>query len=380
MQMFAGNWRRFMNLSANINGPISGAPPSPLPLSVPTSGFIPLRRNTDVPTRLTEIVVVALRSTVCVLCLVFVGCFGDQPDATPSALPGLTWKTEFSRELKIDADGDVSGNPQSMATPPLLGKTETLTNSIGMRFAQIPAGEFLMGAPETDLQALDHERPQHRVQISKPFFLGVYEVTQDQYLEVVSENPSHFRNADDTSDHVSQRAGTALPVDSVSWDDAVTFCRRLAELPEEKQAGRTYRIPTDAEWEYACRAGSTTLFAFGGSLSSRQANFNGERPYGGAENGPNLQRTAPVGSYPPNAFGLYDMHGNLWEWCADWFRESYYGRSLRVDPTGPESGRYRVLHGGCWFSFGVGCRSTGRIMFEPLLRNNGNGFRVVCER
>ena len=189
---------------------------------------------------------------------------------------------------------------------------------------------------------------QHEVSITKPFYLGVYVVTQAEYEKVMGNNPSWFSAKGDGKDKVKDMDTGQFPVEKVSWDDAVAFCKKLSELPEEKKAGRVYRLPTEAEWEYACRAGTKTAFHYGDSLSSKQANFNGNFPYGGADKGPYLGRTAKVGSYAANAFGLYDMHGNVWEWCQDWYDENYYKNSPKEDPPGPAQGLHRVVRGGGW--------------------------------
>ncbi len=157
----------------------------------------------------------------------------------------------------------------------------------------------------------------------------------------------------------------------MSWKDCRGFCNKLSQRAEEVRAGRTYRLPTEAEWEYACRAGvSTTAYSFGSALSIHQANFNGDVMG-------RLQRPSPVGSYPPNAWGLYDMHGNLWEWVADWFDEAYYRDSPRRDPQGPASGASRVLRGGAWYCDARMCRAAHRARNEPDRRYYGYGFRVV---
>ncbi len=198
------------------------------------------------------------------------------------------------------------------AAPP-----KEVTNSIGMKLALIPAGKFLMGSPKDEKDRLLAEE-QHEVSITKPFYLGVYEVTQAEYEKVMENNPSCFSANGDGKYSVNDMDTSRFPVENVSWDDAVAFCKKLSELPEEKKAGRVYRLPTEAEWEYACRAGTKTPFHYGDSLSSKQANFCGHFPYGGADKGPWLKRTAKVDTYAANAFGLYDMHGNVWEWCQDW--------------------------------------------------------------
>ncbi len=234
---------------------------------------------------------------------------------------------------------------------------KTFTNSIGMKFVLIPAGQFVMGSPESEKNR-DGDEQQHRVRITKPFYLGVHEVTQEQYQRVMGENFSLFK-------------GTNLPVEKVSWAEAVAFCERL-----RIKDGKVYRLPTEAQWEYACRAGTTTAFHYGDSLGSAQANFDGNSPYGDAAKGPNLQRTTAVGSYAPNKWGLYDMHGNVYEWCQDWYDHSYYARSAREDPRGPPRGFSRVYRGGCWLDRAELCRSAYRSGFVPTARFSNLGFRV----
>jgi formylglycine-generating enzyme required for sulfatase activity len=185
----------------------------------------------------------------------------------------------------------------------------------------------------------------------------------------MESNPSYFTR--------EKGGGPNHPVERVSWNDAAEFCNKLSELPEEKKAGRVYRLPTEAEWEYACRAGTKSTFCFGNSISSRQANFDGNFAYGGADKGEFLQKTTPVGSYKPNEFGLFDMHGNVWQWCADWYREEYYKSSPKKNPEGPSSGDYRVMRGGSWLSDGWWLRSANRGKSLPGGREDGVGFRVA---
>jgi len=231
----------------------------------------------------------------------------------------------------------------------------------------IPAGTFLMGSPASEPDRDSDESPQTQVTISRGFWMGKYEVTQRQYLEVMGANPAYFTGDLDR------------PVEQVSWNGAVAYCSKLTEL--ERAAGRLpagyeYRLPTEAQWEYACRAGTTTATAFGNSLSSTQANFDGNDPYNGGSPGPSMHRTTSVGSYAPNAWGLYDMHGNVWEWCADWYEGTYPGGSV-TDPKGPTSGSNRVNRGGSWNNNGQNCRSAHRAGFNPENRNNNLGFRSV---
>ncbi|HKB37984.1 MAG TPA: bifunctional serine/threonine-protein kinase/formylglycine-generating enzyme family protein, partial [Gemmataceae bacterium] len=194
--------------------------------------------------------------------------------------------------------------------------TERLVNSIGMKFVLVPPGRFLMGSPLTEAERGTDEGPQHEVIITRPFYLGMYLVTQREYEHVTGESPSHFSLIGDGQEKVLGLDTSHFPVEQVSWEDAVAFCRMMSDIPQERRRGRLYRLPTEADWEYACRGGAagTGPFPFGSSLSSFQANFNGRHPYGGASEGPYLERTTAVGSYPPNGFGLFDMHGNVWEW------------------------------------------------------------------
>src|SRR5262249_46149806 len=148
-----------------------------------------------------------------------------------------------------------------------------------------------------------------------------------EYARVMGTNPSWFCAEAEGKEKVAGMDTRRFPVEMVSWEDARAFCRKLSSLPDEQKAGRAYRLPTEAEWEYACRAGTTSTFHCGNTLSGKQANVNGYQPYGDTEQGPYLERTTTVGSYEANDHGLYDMHGNVWEWCQDWFDPAYYGKS-----------------------------------------------------
>ncbi len=261
-----------------------------------------------------------------------------------------------------------------------LAHPRELTNSIGMRFVLIPAGEFLMGSPETEPNRHPDEGPQHRVRLTRPFFLGVFEVTQGEYERVIGRNPSHYSPEGRWKNRLVPGTVTAkFPVEAVSWHDAVEFCRRLSDLPQERATGRVYRLPTEAEWEFACRAGTDTPFHFGMTLTSWDANFIGKYAYGTTRRGPQLSRPADVGSYRPSNFGLYDMHGNVWEWCADWYDPHYYAESPVDDPAGPTDGEYRVIRGGGW-EYGAGsCRSASRYRRTPTFRHGLLGFRVAFD-
>ena len=219
-----------------------------------------------------------------------------------------------------------------------------VVNSIGMQFKLLPGGTFTMG----------EGGEAHKVTLTKPFGLGVYEVTQEQYQQVMGTNPSKFKAPQN-------------PVEQVSWNDAVEFCRKLSALPAEKSAGHVYRLPTEAEWEYACRAGTTTKYSFGDSESELGDYAWYDKNSGGT--------THPVGGKKPNGWGLYDMHGNVFEWCQDWYGD--YPSGSVMDPTGAASGSFRVDRGGSWRHYSGICRSAFRSGDSPDLRDFCLGFRVL---
>jgi uncharacterized protein (TIGR02996 family) len=227
-------------------------------------------------------------------------------------------------------------------------------NSIGLRLAWIPPGTFVMGSPETE-EGRDGDENPHRVTLENGFFLGVYPVTQAEWAAVMGNAPSHFQGAE-------------LPAEQVNWFDCQQFCQRLSE-----REGRLYRLPTEEEWEYACRAGTTTPFHFGPTLSTAEANFDGTHGYGTAQRGEYRRRTTPVGIFPPNAFGLYDMHGNVWEWCEDWYGS--YWRDQRSDFE-EEDHSSRVVRGGCWSNRPRGCRAAFRGLSRPSACTDLVGCRV----
>jgi len=235
-----------------------------------------------------------------------------------------------------------------------------IINSIEIKLVLIPNGTFMMGSPVEEEGRYDNE-VQHKVTISRDYYLGVTEVTQGQYEKVMGTNPSKFQKQ-----VILNKDSSMYPVEKVSWEDAVSFCKRLSELPDEKTAGRVYRLPTEAEWEYACRAESETAFHFGGSskLSDDFAWF-----------GNSNKQTHPVGQKKPNAWGLYDMHGNVFEWCGDWFNE--YPKGAVSDPTGPKDGVLRVNRGGSWEFGAASGRSATRFFTAPFGRGDWIGFRVA---
>ena len=252
-----------------------------------------------------------------------------------------------------------------------LGAGPEVVNAAGMKLLLIQPGVFEMGSGAGEMGRQPYEAPVHKVEISQRFYLGACPVTQEQYARVMGVNPSHFRKVGGCDTRL-------FPVENVSWDDAVTFCRKLSETPAERQRGRIYRLPTEAEWEYACRAGGDGLpFHCGRSLVSAQANFDGRHPYGGCGRGDFLQRTCAVGSYPANAWGLSDMHGNVWEWCLDWYRREILSGQSAAKPDGAGAGEARVLRGGSWQNHGRLCRSACRDWVSPGYRGVNTGFRVV---
>jgi len=238
---------------------------------------------------------------------------------------------------------------------------KTFTNSIGMSFVMIPPGIFVMGSPQSEPQRFDDE-VQHRVELTKPFYMQRTEVTQGQWKAVMKSNPSHFNGR-----------GDSFPVEQISWED----CKRFIEKLNRREDTDRYRLPTEAEWEYACRAGTTTPFNTGYCLSTSQANYNGNYPYKGCLGGCYRHCTVSVASFPPNAWGLYDMHGNVWEWCSDWYGE-YPGRPVR-DPRGPVNGTIHIHRGGSWNYCAECCRSAYRIKRAPDFRLDFFGFRLARE-
>jgi formylglycine-generating enzyme required for sulfatase activity/serine/threonine protein kinase len=279
------------------------------------------------------------------------------PTTTPPVPPPTTAKIGPAPPLAAAPFDAAKAKEHQAAWATHLGVPVEMTNSIGMKLTLVPPGEFLMGSPNSEQDRSDGEL-QHRVRMTKPFYLGVYEVTQWEYERVMGASPSHFKES-----------GNSAPVEMVSWDEAQEFCRKLSALPAEQAAGWVYRLPTEAEWEYACRAGSTSRFCFGDSDDGLDA-------YAWFGNNSD-SKTHPVGLKKPNAWGLYDMHGNVWEWCADWYDSGYYVASPSSDPQGPSSGSDRVSRGGGWLYRPGDCRSSYRDGFSPGIRSFDLGFRVA---
>lgn len=236
----------------------------------------------------------------------------------------------------------------------------SITNSLGMKMLWCPPGEFLMGSPKDEKERNENEN-QVQVRVSRGFWMACTPVTQGQWQALMGNNPSYFKGSKD------------LPVEQVSWDDASEFCAKLNELGKFP-SGFRYALPTEAQWEYACRAGTITPFHFGSILNGTAANCDAIRPYGTVIEGTYFGPTTNVGCYASNAWGLYDMHGNVWEWCADWFGGALLGGT---DPTGPATGAHRVVRGGAFGYAAADCRAASRGGDEPGYRYDNLGFRPV---
>jgi eukaryotic-like serine/threonine-protein kinase len=267
---------------------------------------------------------------------------------------------EFT-SVKLNEQGDIIDTPKARARI----FQEELGTGIWLTMVEIPAGEFLMGASLTEAGSTAREQPQHRVKVPR-FFLGQTQVTQAQWAALFPGTP------------VGARGNDRLPVYGIDWLDAIAFCERLSQ-----KTGHRYRLPTEAEWEYACRANTTTPFACGDTIVPSVANYNGEHPYGRAPQGEFRQQVTPVAKFPPNLFGLYDLHGNVWEWCLDEWFENYQGApvdgSARGNLDRRDGNRLRVVRGGSWFSHGTTCRAANRTGLFGLFRHDNYGLRVACE-
>ncbi|MEH1868245.1 MAG: SUMF1/EgtB/PvdO family nonheme iron enzyme [Nostoc sp.] len=247
--------------------------------------------------------------------------------------------------------------------------TENLGDGVVLEIVPIRGGKFLMGSPENEPERYSDESPQHLVTI-KPFFMGKYPVTQSQWAVVAGLKKVNV----DLNPEPSYFKGANRPVEQVSWDDAIEFCARLSN-----KTGKTYRLPSEAEWEYACRAGTTTPFYFGETITTDLANYNGNYTYGAGSKGEYREQTTDVGKFSPNSFGLFDMHGNIWEWCQDDWHENYNKAPANGSPW-ISGNNQRLLRGGSFYYEPKCCRSAFRLYY----RRDGNdfnvGFRVVLVR
>ncbi|BAY89299.1 serine/threonine protein kinase [Tolypothrix sp. PCC 7601] len=257
---------------------------------------------------------------------------------------------------------DAKGKPAQTSKGEAKYFVENLGNGVTLEMVKIPGGTFTMGSPVEEAERRDDEGPQHQVTIPG-FFMGKYEVTQAQYQTITGKNPSYFQ-------------GETRPVEQVSWNDAVEFCQKLSQ-----NTGRTYRLPSEAEWEYACRAGTKTPFYFGETITTDLVNYNGNYPYSSASKGEYRNETTTVGRFPPNSFGLYDMHGNTWEWCIDTYHNNYYEAPKDGSAwlsSNDNDYRYRLLRGGSWHELVRFCRSAFRSTNVRVDSFTDVGFRVVA--
>ena len=283
---------------------------------------------------------------------------------------GITGKkpqlTNFSQSSPASQSPSLSipQSPQSF--------TETLPGNIKLEMVKIPAGSFLMGTEEAEVIRLckeyrtddyKYEMPQHRVNLQE-FYLGKYPVTQEQYQAIIGKNPSGFQDNPEN------------PVENVSWDDAQEFCRKLSQ-----KTGKKYRLPSEAQWEYACRAGTETPFYFGETITTDSVNYDSNYPFGDTLKGEYREQTTPVNKFLPNNFGLYDMHGNVWEWCEDCWHENYQHAPREGSAWNENNSQInfniRSLRGGSWNSYSRSCRSAYRYKFIADYRCNYFGFRLA---
>jgi formylglycine-generating enzyme required for sulfatase activity len=268
--------------------------------------------------------------------------------------------------LQLPASSYLWADKSSPATSKRFYRAVVIEAPTNMVF--IPPGTFRMGSPTNELDRWDGEGPQTAVTISRGFMMGKYEVTQGEYLAVTGGNPSYFNGVQSGTDY---GVDLARPVERVSWNDATSYCATLTQ--QERAAGRitassVYRLPTEAEWEHACRAWTSTRFSYGDDSGyTNLANYAYYVRTGGG--------TYPVGQKLPNPWGLHDMHGNVLEWCQDWYGN--YAGGIAVDPQSPAAGSYRVIRGGCWHGLATTCRSAHRTHCTPNGRVYDIGFRVV---
>ncbi len=294
----------------------------------------------------------------------------EPPTPTPRTRPPVN--LQGPQPLRLSQgwlEGEAKGWPLRRRPIEVLAYSEILATGVALRLIAIRGGDFIMGSPFHEPERRYAEGPKHRVKL-EGFLLGQTPITQAQWREVASWPPAgRALNADP-----SRFKGADRPVERVGWEEAMEFCRRLS-----RDTGRSYTLPSEAQWEYACRAGTTTPFAFGETLATELANYNGSYSYANGHNGLNRGQTTPVGMFPPNAWGLQDMHGNVWEWCLDSWHDSYEGAP--ADGTAWVSGGdqdRRLLRGGSWYNYPWYCRSASRTHFQPVYASIDVGFRVVC--
>lgn len=303
-------------------------------------------------------------------------------NSTPEQPPvEFSTTTETFERVTVNVRGEIIERRQGSAEV----LSEDLGNGIALEMVYTPGGTFTMGASESGEGSHDYERPQREVAM-QPFWMGKYAITQQQWRQVANL-PKLQRDLDPDPSYFK---GDDRPVEQVNWYDAVEFCARLSVA-----TGTNYILPSEAQWEYACRAGTTTPFYFGATITTDLVNYDGNYRYANAPEGEYREETMPAGSFPPNNFGLYDMHGNVWEWCADSWHNSYAGapRDGRVWDDEHNDNRYqnyqaslanlfndessKIIRGGAWFNTPRSCRSAARFDYHPVIRGSRVGFRVV---
>jgi formylglycine-generating enzyme required for sulfatase activity len=267
--------------------------------------------------------------------------------------PANNLTTRTFETVSVDGNGEIIDRQSGTAEY----LTESWGEGIALDLVSIPGGTFMMG----DDRHHQDEQPIHQVTLP-PFYMGKYPITQAQYRSIMGEN-------------MGVGVGADYPIERINWDDALAFCSRLSH-----QTGKEYSLPSESQWEYACRATTTTAFHFGDIITPDLVNYNGDYPYNGAPTGENRAQATPVGSFPPNGFGLYDMHGNVWEWCLDEYQPNYLGTPTdgsALNSSGSQANLKRVMRGGAWDYVAKGCRSTVRCSLAPTIRIDGCGLRVV---
>lgn len=269
-------------------------------------------------------------------------------------LPAQTLTDFIFKAPKVDKNGTIIEWEEGRIRQEVIN----LPNNVTLEMVYIPAGEFLMGARQGEPETRNNTYPQRNVTVSN-FYMAKYPITQEQYQAVMGENPSNFK-------------GKKRPAEQVSWEDATSFCQKLSLLTET-----FYRLPTEAEWEYACRANTVTPFHFGVTITPELANYNSNYYYANAFKGPYREQTTEIGCFSPNLFGLHDMHGNVWEWCEDvWFENYKDAPSQTTAKIRGDEPLQRIVRGGSWYDGPLWLRSATRFKYSPASRYYVIGFRI----